>query len=111
RNDKILEMTNYFNTYGSVYTFPFYFPLNTFDNHAINSILPRDISSVFSDNSTPSLLKSRSSPPSLSRPNKIIGFEIYNCGICLESESLPVMYNPDVGQDLIKKRHICKPIM
>ena len=109
RNDKILEMTNYFNTYGSVYTFPFYFPLNTFDNHAINSILPRDISSVFSDNSTPSLLKSRSSPPSLSRPNKIIGFEIYNCGICLESESLPVMYNPDVGQDLIKKRHICKP--
>jgi hypothetical protein len=101
-------MRNYFKTYGSVFAFPFYFLLNTFDNQAINSILPRDISSVSSDNSTPSLLKSRSSP-SLSRPNKIIGFEIYNCGICLESESLPVMYNPDVGQDLIKKEHICKP--
>jgi hypothetical protein len=109
RNDKILEMRTYFETYGSAFTFPFYSPLNIFDNCSINSILPRNVSSVSANNSNPSLLKSRFSPPSLSRPNKVIGFEIYNCGICLESESLPVMYNPDVGKDLFKKKHVCEP--
>jgi hypothetical protein len=61
-----------------------------------------------SDYSTSSFPKSCFSQRPLSRPNKIIGYELHICGVCLESESLPVMCDPNVGK-VFKKKHICEP--
>lgn len=105
RNDKILEMRNYFKTYGLDFRFPIFSPVNIFDNSAANTIFPPNISP---DYSTHSLLKSGFSPPSLSITNKIIGYEIHNCEVCLESESLPVMCDSNAG-NVFKSKHVCEP--
>lgn len=100
RNDKILEMRNYFKTHGSDFRLPLSSPLNIFDESAVDNILPSDVSSDYS---------AGNSRPAPSAPNKVIGYEIHNCEVCLESESLPVMCNPNEGNELFKKDHFCKP--
>jgi hypothetical protein len=94
RNNKILEMRNYFKTYGLDFTFPIFPLLNIFDNSAVNTILPLSICSNYC---THSLRKSGFSQPSLPTPNRVIGYEIHNCGVCLESESLPLLCDPNSG--------------
>ena len=105
RNNKILEMRNYFKTYGLDFSFPIFPLLNLFDNSAVNTVLPPNISSNYS---THSLQKSGFSQPSLPTHNKVIGYEIHNCGVCLESESLPVLCDPNSG-NVFKNKHICNP--
>jgi hypothetical protein len=104
RNDKILEMRNYFENYGSDFRFPFFSPPNIFNN-SLNVLL-----SDFSSNYSAELLRRPSFHPSSSTiPNKVIGYEIYICRFCLESESLPVMCDPNAGNELFKIEHSCSP--
>jgi hypothetical protein len=106
RNDKIFEMRDYINTYCSDFRFPFFSPLGREDYGAINSIFPSNFSH---DLSSLVLGKSEFSPEPMLRSKKVIGYEVHNCGICLESESLPVICDPNEHYRVSKKEHKCDP--
>lgn len=102
RNDKIFEMVNYFNNHRPDPNFPLFPPLNLPGYGEINNILASGVS----NHSLHILPDHEFQPQSTPKQEKVIGYEAYNCEVCLESESLPVIYDQ---YSLYKKEHVCDP--
>jgi hypothetical protein len=102
RNDKMFEMINYFNEHPPDPRFPFFPPSDVQGYSEINNILASGVSNYPSH----VLPEHQSHPQPTPKQEKVIGYEVYNCGVCLESESLPVI---DDQYSLSRKEHICDP--
>jgi hypothetical protein len=102
RNDRYLEMKNYFENNGSNFRIPFYLPFGTSSYDASN-IFPV-VSSSECINSTSATLRTsyRSAEQS-----KVIGFEVYNCEFCYKCEALQIVYNNSAEKKLSRQAHLC----
>ena len=101
RNDKISEMINYFNNHRPDPSFPLFPPLNVSGYSEIDNILASGVSNYSGRIIPDHQLQQQSTP----KQEKLTGYEVYNCEVCLESESLPVI---DDQYSLSKKEHVCE---
>jgi hypothetical protein len=106
RNDKIFEMRDYFRNHGSDPGFPPLPPLEVPGHSEIeNTLAPTGSAKYSGDILTEHKTPSQSAP----KQKKVIGFELYTCGACFESESLPFIYDPNNNNRLSKAVHLCDP--
>jgi hypothetical protein len=109
RNDKVKEMTDYFSLNNAKMTIPFsyYFPLNLSNYNELKDELSYHVRSAFNSTSMPTALSA--SQVDKVQPKKLIGYVGHICRNCIESESLPVMYDPNGGNSIFRTQHICNP--